>query len=430
MSSDCTLQLYADGQWQDVASVELTGNPREGILGRTHTAYTLDYAIEYTGHRDAAALTWALPVQLDAYRRETWPAFLVDLLPQGYGRGELLRHLKLHDASGPEADWPLLLAGGGNPIGHLRVKEAHHWLMEHTASSPERGFTFDEVAARSDSFAEYLASHGYFVAGSSGVQGEWPKILLTEAGDGLLYLDHALEDNRAVCHWLVKFGRGPDAALASILRLEAPYMRLARHLGLRVHGELRLRNRALFIPRFDRQVTTAGVIRFAQESLSSLCEMAQFGAAPSHNEALSRLSAAATEPEVEIVEYVKRDIANIVLGNKDNHGRNTALQRMPGGVIRLSPLFDFAPMLLHPDGIARRMRWEHDDGGNPRWSSVITQCREATGLALEQLPVSLRAVAPLIEDLPELALAEGIDAEVIERLRPFMRDAAEQLATI
>lgn len=79
---------------------------------------------------------------------------------------------------------------------------------------------------------------------------------------------------------------------------------------------------------------------------------------------------------------MKRDVANVVLGNKDDHARNTAMQRLAEGTVRLTSVFDFAPMVLHLDGIARRMRWERDDGGAPRWQSVIAQCREVSGLAL------------------------------------------------
>jgi serine/threonine-protein kinase HipA len=231
-------------------------------------------------------------------------------------------------------------------------------------------------------------------------------------------------------HWLVKFGRGPNPALANILRLEAPYMQLAKRLGLRVHGDLQLRERALFVPRFDRQVTAHGITRIAQESLSSLCEIADFGAAPLHNVAVARLAAAASDAEREILEYVKRDIANVVLGNKDNHGRNSAVQRTENGAIQLSPVFDFAPMLLHPDGIARRMRWERDDGGAPLWASVVAQCREATSLALDDLPAALRSMAAPVAELPELAIAEGVDADLVARLQPLMRDVAEQLARL
>jgi hypothetical protein len=33
----------------------------------------------------------------------------------------------------------------------------------------------------------------------------------------------------------------------------------------------------------------------------------------------------------DLLEYIKRDIANVVLGNKDNHARNTAVMRYENG---------------------------------------------------------------------------------------------------
>lgn len=48
----------------------------------------------------------------------------------------------------------------------------------------------------------------------------------------------------------------------------------------------------------------------------------------------------------------KRDIANLALGNPDNHGRNK-LRKHQDGTIRLAPLFDFAPMRLAKEGIVR-----------------------------------------------------------------------------
>lgn len=303
---------------------------------------------------------------------DAWRDAAVLTLPQGYGRRELLSQLSRDENAGPAADWDLLGAGAGNPIGNIRGKEAHAWASERT-SGRGRGFTLEEIAARADDFNEYLAQHGLFVAGSSGIQGEWPKILLTRARDGLFYLDHALPDHEAERHYIVKFGRGADPALASILRAEAPYMRLARKLGLNVHDDLIARERALFIPRFDREVVDGRVKRHAQESVASVCGIARFGEVPSHNAFLRKLLPLASDMAKETIEYVKRDIANVVLGNTDNHARNTAILRRDNGHIGLTSLFDFAPMFLHPDGIARRMRWEHDDAGSPTWASVITQ---------------------------------------------------------
>ncbi|HEY4292687.1 type II toxin-antitoxin system HipA family toxin [Luteibacter sp.] len=389
----------------------------------------MSYALDYTGRTDASALTVNFPVTLEQTVATTWPPFLTDLLPQGYGRQELLRRLDMSETTGASADWRLLLAGAGNTIGNIRVREAADRLMEH-ADSDRRGFTLDEIVERGEAFTEHLARHGLFVAGSSGVQGEWPKILLTEARDGLYYLDHALPDNDAVTHWLVKFSRGPNAALATILRLEMPYMELARHLGLDVHGPMKGGPRTLFIPRFDREVTEAGVVHHAQESLASVCGLAGFGLAPPHNTAVGRLARICTHGERDIAEYLRRDVANVALGNKDNHARNTAIQRRADGYIGLTPLFDFVPMMLHPDGIARRMRWKEDDDGFPRWASVIRQTTEATGIDGGILASALAEMIPSLRSLREYALDSGVDREVMDMQRAAIDGIVAQLEAL
>lgn len=429
MDEFCTIQAFFDNDWRDIASVTLSEPMNQGWQAATYTGYETSHAFENMARRDVAALSWSFPVGLEPIKMDTWPAFLLDLLPQGFGRRELLKQLGQSETARGDADWTLLNAGAGNPVGHLRIKEARTWLDERVKSDLQ-GFTFDEVAARGESFTEYLAQHGLLAAGSSGVQGEWPKILLTQGHDGLLYLDHALADHDAAAHFLVKFARGANQALSNILRLEAPYMQFARHLGLKVHADLELRDRALFIPRFDRRVTNGRVERLAQESLAALCDMSGFGVAPSHNVACSRLVAATTNPEAELIEYLKRDIANVALGNKDNHARNTALQRGDDGVITLTPVFDFAPMALHPDGIARRMRWESDDGGSPRWASIVQQAIQATGIGAAPIVEALREMAAPMQDLLQFAQHVGIDREVLQLQAKTITNIAEQLAQL
>ena len=405
MNADCTLQLFAHGAWYDVGSVSLLGAESQGWRSKTYTGYSVEWAIEHGGARDAHAFACRFPVGLQEFEHPHWPVFLIDMLPQGFGREELLRRLGLSATAGESADWRLLLAGAGNSVGNLRVKEAASCLAAN--AGPLRGFTDDEVAERGDDFAEYLASHGLFVAGSSGVQGEWPKILLTRAEDGLLYLDHSLPDERAREHYIVKFGRGTNDALASILRHEAPYMALARMLGLRVHADLVLRKRALFIPRFDRQVTGGGVLRLGQESIATLTGNPGFDAVPSHDEVCRQLLRQCTQPLTEVLEYIKRDVANLALGNKDNHARNTAVQRDFSGGIRLTPLYDFAPMYLHPDGIARRIRWEGNDGGTPDWNRVVDKvCEMAQTLKDEKRMSSAQKKA--LREVCRPALVEGL----------------------
>ncbi len=423
MDPTCNLELYLNGAWRGAAAVELNGDPAKGLDAHTVLAYTSAHAIDHLGRRDAAALSAALPVSLMVESLPHWPAFLVDLLPQGYGRREVLKQLQRQEYAEREADWALLLAGAGNPVGNLRVREAYEWALQRTGATA-RGFTMDEVARRAGDFNEYLAQHGLFLAGSSGVQGEWPKILLTRARDGLFYLDHTLPDHEADEHFIVKFGRGDDARLADILRLEAPYMQLAAMLGLNVHKPLMLVDRALFIPRFDRAVVDGAVLRHGQESVAAFCGLTGFGVAPSHNEVCRRLGVWASDPVADVIEYVRRDIANIALGNKDNHGRNTAIQRRQDGTVALAPLFDFAAMWLHPDGIARKMRWERDDDGAPQWASAIAQAAQAAGIDERRVVAGVRAMAEPLAQVYQAALDLGIDE------RDFLKPIEKSLLNV
>lgn len=399
----------------------------QGWQGATYLGYAVDHAIQYADCRDAKALSWTFPVNLTPLRTAHWPGFIMDLLPQGYGRQELLRQLGLAERTETRADWALLLAGAGNPIGNCRVREAHDWLNSRSNTAPPQGFSLADIAQRGENFTEHLATHGLFVAGSSGIQGEWPKLLLTEDATGHYFLDHTLPDTAAKQHWLVKFARGQNPHLNEILKLEAVWMELARCLGLRVHGKLHLHERALFIPRFDRELTSTGLQRHAQESLYALCQCSGFGTRLSHNTTCAALAQAVTNPQTEIIEYLKRDIANVVLGNKDNHGRNTAIQRRANGWVGLTPLFDFAPMVLHPDGIARSMRWEADDHGAPDWGSAIRQAAEAARLPLVPLQQAVSALAPALTALPDFMQHLGIAAQTVQRFASACHDAAAQL---
>lgn len=434
MNKNCTVQLFAHGVWHDAGSVSLFGLEPEGWRARTYSGYDIQWAVEHTGASDAHAFASGFPVGLEPFEIPHWPVFLIDMLPQGFGREELLRRLALPETAAESADWQLLLAGASNPIGNLRIKEAADWLAKRSRNS--RGYTDQEVAQRGTEFTEYLSSHGLFVAGSSGVQGEWPKLLLTRAHDGLLYLDHVLPDAEASEHYIVKFGRGNNARLSQILRHEAPYMAIAQKLQLRVHAELVLQERALFIPRFDRRVQDGGVMRLGQESIATLTGKTGFGPVPSHDEVCRQLVRTCTNPQTEVLEYLRRDVANLALGNKDNHARNTALQRDFTGGIALTPLYDFVPMYLHPDGIARRIRWVGNDDGQPDWTRVVdVVCQEShptkgerhAPLDRQLLVDGLQQMAPLLMDIARHGESMGMEPDVHKFLRPSIENQARRL---
>ncbi|CAM8626189.1 HipA Toxin module HipA, protein kinase of phosphatidylinositol 3/4-kinase superfamily [Burkholderiales bacterium] len=417
MQTSCTLELFIDQRWQSVATARLLGETRLGWRAAVRCDYSAAWTLAHFGRRDAYSVSTSWPVGLDGFASSHWPGFLVDLLPQGFGRQHLIQRLGYPSDPEGRVDWQLLCSGAGNPIGNLRVREAADWL----SSQPrlERGFTDEDLSSLSEEFLEAAASTAFLAAGSSGVQGEWPKLLLTRAHDGLLYLDHELPDHSAAEHFIVKLQLSSNAARSTILQQEAVYSNIAQHLGLRVHKPAVHRGRALFIARFDRQVQGSLVHRLAQESVASLTQRTGFEQLPSHNEVCAALVKYASNPANEVTEYLLRDVANVALGNKDNHARNTAIQRDALGGVRLTPLFDFAPMLIHPDGLARRMRWNDEKQGKPDWRLVVEQLSPLVDP--RGLKNALQLMAPRLEEVMRHGLEMGLSPDLMPLLTPSLK---------
>ena len=98
--------------------------------------------------REHYPLSFQFPVNVQNNLENQWPAFLMDLLPQGYGRKGLLNQLGFSINAEEQADWPLLKSGAGNPIGNLRIKEAYDWLQDHSPAVKPRGFSLSEIIER------------------------------------------------------------------------------------------------------------------------------------------------------------------------------------------------------------------------------------------------------------------------------------------
>ncbi|MGM0595133.1 MAG: type II toxin-antitoxin system HipA family toxin [Pseudomonadota bacterium] len=422
----CTIEHFLDGRWQPVATVTALDDPANGHLGPCIFEYEPDYAVEHFG-RKAAMVACAYPVNLEHRRLERWPPFLLDLLPQGAGRRRALADLGRTGPDGPSNDWDILLTAASAPPGALRVAEA---VRPHPAQ-PHPGFPRQAVLERREQFIEYAREHGAPVAGSTGVQGDAPKFLLTEDGAGNWHADGALEDSRAVRHWLVKFPRGKTESDRLVLSNEAPYYEAARRFGLRVGAPLQYERGVLFVPRFDRERTEEGTVqRHGLESLYSVAGVAEFGVALSHNRLLAALARCVDDPAAELTEYVLRDLLNVALLNTDNHGRNTALLKRHGGVT-LAPLFDFAPMFLDDAGIARVCRWEAptEQAGIPDWAAV-TEIVAPYGVDAVALRQQLANLADTVLTLPKTLHNCGADRSVIERLAPRCENVAKQLQAI
>lgn len=147
------------------------------------------------------------------------------------------------------------------------------------------------------------------------------------------------------------------------------------------------------------------------ESVYSVCGVTEQGQRMAHEDVLRRLAALWTsngqgvEVEDLVFEYVRRDLLNKILGNSDNHGRNTAIFR-GAGRFQLAPIYDLAPMVLDEEGVTRATKWESERRGNPDWAEVCAALKDiaeprALMARLKQAAQTFRALPELLADLPD-----------------------------
>ena len=419
----CHIEIYLNGRWQNAATFEPYPQTLErGIEGGCRLQYEVEFAAEHLNDK-AAELIPRLPVGFELFRFDQWPPFLIDILPSGAGRRAWLRRMQINK-DGPHVDWHLLVKGAGSPPGNLRIAEA---VLQPPPDHFKIGFPRQEIVEQREDFLEYAAERGAHVAGASSVQGEAPKYLLTEDRNGMFHAEGALPDDQASKFWLVKFPRGSrtDPRNQQVLRNEAPYLEVARKFGVRTGEPLSYQDGTLFVPRFDRAVIEGHVARFGMHSLYALANIPGYGATVRHDAFCRALAGVATDPAEEIREYLLRDVLNLALRNTDNHGRNTAILRI-GAETRLSPIFDFAPMFLDPEGINRVCRWEDERPGNqPEWGTVC----EKLNYALDPADTKewLASLSDDVRRLPDTMRECTVDEDIIERLTRWIGDVADGL---
>jgi serine/threonine-protein kinase HipA len=425
----CHFQIFHDDAWHDCASLTLLepagGDPRTAAMFE----YDLDYAFFQPG---GGPVSLRFPVTAEMQKLAQWPAFIFDLIPQGGGRSYLLGQLKLAD--GPAADFPLMCAGAFNPIGRVRIAEAVQYYARHIArhdtGAPLAGFSLEQIVGRGDVFNERMLIHSMLAAGTLGVQGAAPKYLLTTDHAGLWHADGALADMHAAAHFIVKRPRGKSASDAKVLRNEAAYMTVASAMGLRTAGTLRYQDDTLFIPRFDRIIQGGKVLRLHQESAASLAGVVGFDAAPSQFELLQALRAVVSDKTAETIEFLKRDILNLAMRNTDNHARNTAVQQV-GAEVRLTPLFDFAPMYLDPDGIPRAARWYHPDTQKELhdWPTILATIAMPDA-ERQQIRRTLYGFGQQLTALERYMQEAAVDDDIIAFLRPHIAGQIAQIKAL
>jgi serine/threonine-protein kinase HipA len=422
MGERSTIEIFRSGHWVPAADFTPAGKgPYTGIF---------EYRLDYVFGDEPLPISLALPISSERSGLDqvgnapNCPAFLLDLVPQGRGREYLVKELGI--PAGDESDLVLAQYGAFNPIGNIRLDTAVRYYQKQTSGVAVRGFTINEILSRKPDFLEHIFHHAMLHAGTSGVQGAAPKFLLTQDADGRWFADNALPDDEAMKHWLVKLPRGTHETDVTILRNELAYLQVARQCGLRSHGTPMLHDDMLFVERFDRAVTEDGLQRLHQESLASLAGIIGFGARSSLFDLCDAIRRYTTNPVREISEFIKRDILNLAMRNTDNHARNTAVQRLPNGEIRLTPVFDVAPMYLDREMIVRSCRWKAEGKEVDQWADIIDTLNLGNDDKLA-VAANIRKFLPEVSALERVMLDCGVDQSIIDDCKQPIEEQVKRL---
>ncbi len=381
-----TIQSLVNQQWHDMAILTLR-DPAKGVASPCSLGYEMDYSIEWLESDDEHACSLTLPVQvMIEHESDRWFGVLEDIVPAGAARRYLVDYWGLQGLSAGEQDSTLLEKGTIAPVGNLRIKESIPTVAV-GSTLHLRKFTVTDVINRDSDFLAYAQEMGAISGGATGAGGEAPKLLLRCSAKDDIWIDtfqdqHTLAD----AHYLVKFPRGRRSQDdCDILRAEFHFYQELAAMGVTTINteQMRLlegdRYPSLWLPRFDTHWNGEAWERYGLESIFSVLHQPA-GSYLNHFEVLRsvvRLLEKHSEDfdrEAFVCEWLARDLLNIAFGNTDNHGRNTALLKQPNH-IWLSPIYDFAPMKMDPEGVTRTTKWgtPFEEGGEYRWQAITEE---------------------------------------------------------
>ncbi|MDA9558296.1 HipA domain-containing protein [Vibrio sp.] len=369
-----TIQTYLSHEWSDIAQINFP-NSHEGNYFVTEVHYLPDYTAQNFEKSDKYAVSLNYPVNFffDDLGRSGWLRFLDDIMPSGASRRYWVKQLDIDDLPIDQQNFILLKYGTISPVGNLRVKES---LPNRSEKSDSLSFSLNDVINRGSDFLDYAQERGAAAGGATGAGGEAPKLLLRCSPEEDIWIDSYQDDHRNKdIHYLVKYPRGSrNHTDCNILRAEYHYYHELTHIGIDTISTKLMRLEegehypSLWLPRFDIYFDEQETIqRFSMESVYSILQKGP-ASILDHEETIRALIDKITNSHIVtqqgfqfdihsfVIEWVKRDLVNILFGNSDNHGRNTSFIK-GDGIIKLAPVYDFAPMKADPEGIPRATKW-------------------------------------------------------------------------
>ncbi|MEL2239417.1 HipA domain-containing protein [Leclercia adecarboxylata] len=426
-----TIQAWLDSEWQDIAIVTFPYSDNDDWR-TTEENYLSDYAIDFLDNDDRHAVSLNYPVSLyfDDGGKPGWLRFLDDIIPSGASRCYWVNYLDINDLPVGQQNFILLKYGTMSPVGNLRIKES---VPDYYPQAETHYFTVEDVINRAADFLDYAQERGAAAGGATGAGGEAPKLLLRCSQEQRIWIDtwQNSPDNQD-SYYLVKYPRGARNEIDyNILRAEFHYYHELTAMGfstIPIEGMKLAEGRSypsLWLPRFDIARSAQGeLIKLGMESVYSMLQKGP-GVTLDHETTIRTLIDKITRSNMcrvqgydfdipaFVIEWVRRDLLNIVFANSDNHGRNTAFIKTENAIY-LAPIYDFAPLKADPEGIPRSTKWSlpYESGGEYDFTGIAQALSDL--VPAPQLIAALRETSAQLVGLKARLQERGVPEQILE----------------
>ncbi|MDB6000017.1 MAG: HipA domain protein [Rhizobacter sp.] len=329
MTSEVFVWVYLPGSAEPVVCGRFA--QRQGPAGSTTGEFV--YGASYLQRADAVAIDpLALPLRphlITTAYLSGWFSVLLDGGPDDWGKRLIDRLYGPQDALG------YLLQAHGQPIGALAFSADPQTRPDEASPPPTTG-----------TLPRLLDLHRAIEAGEA-VADEDRALLLQGTSAGGARPKTTVEDDGAL--WLAKFPSAHDRAdQPPVPAMEAALLSIASACEIRVprHRVITAANApVLLVERFDRHRLPDG--RYARRAYASARtllwskpEVQQYSFMGSYNNLARQMRVWERAPAEDIRELYRRIAFNCLVGNTDDHDRNTGFIGQPDGLFVLSPAFD------------------------------------------------------------------------------------------
>ena len=382
------------------------------------------YAPAWLSAPDAVPLSHSLPLREEPFDRKECAGFFEGLLPELGQREIVARALGITARN----DFAMLERIGGECIGAVTFLSEHETLSELPARYRR---------AKRDEFAEIVRSlpRRPLLAGEEGIR-------LSLAG-AQAKLAVRIDDGE----FSIPLGNAPSthivkpavAGFEHILANEALCMNLAKRIGIptasvaiQTIGDVSF----LAIERYDRAFIASPdrriqVTRLHQEDFCQALGIVsvlkyQSEGGPSHWDCFDLVRATSQVPVIDLKSLFDASVFNLLIGNRDAHGKNFSLLRPPGSPVRLAPCYDLLSTAYYPE-LSKRMAmklgstYEDDRVLKRHFEQFVKEIGLSIAMANRRLP---DIVERLLMSLPELEDAYPHAREI----SAFLKQRTETLA--